>query len=658
MLTKKIALALIAVGLVLSSAIFVGAQETSQNPAAAATPDAQQQADEKAKLERRAATLLEQVISEAQALKLPENRIRVQIAAGDMLWDRNPARARDQFTNAGASLSQMNLDADRPDRDERQTLNQLRQELVLTAARHDADLAYQLLHSTQSQTTSVNVVNARRMMPDPQGSLEQSLLAAIAATDPKYAYQKAIESLDKNEYPTAVARVLAQLQSKDKEAFDKLSSKVLSKLAPDNLVASREAANMALNLLRPGPRPADTSSNTSSGDSSSSSTSNTNANAPVSNQVLSQSAYHDLLDATITAALTAQRPAPGTNNGNVTVLSGTTGPGGRFRPPQITSTNPPDEAQVQQNNARSMLMQMQMLLPQIDQYLPDRAQAVRQKLTELGMNNNMMASMNQMTNALRQNTSEGLMNAASVAPQQIQSRLYQQAAQKAIDEGNTDRAVQIATDHLDESARTSIMQAVDFKRAAVNMSGDKLNEIRQKLASLPSDSDRVKYLLDLSTAVQKDNPKLALRFLDDARNLVSKKAADYSDFEDQLKVSAAYASVDPKRSFDVLEPGIAQLNELLSAAQVLNGFEVEVYRDGELPLRGGSELGAMVARYGQQLASLAKIDFDHARMTADKFQLPEPRLLTKLSIVQGVLGTQPFFNDNRRNQNNFNFVMR
>jgi hypothetical protein len=300
-------------------------------------------------------------------------------------------------------------------------------------------------------------------------------------------------------------------------------------------------------------------------------------------------------------------------------------------------------------------MQMQQMLPQIDQYLPDRAQAVRQKLTEFGMNNNMMASMSQMTNALLQNTSEGLMNAASVAPPQIQSRLYQQAAQKAIDEGDTDRAAQIATDHLDESARTSIMQAVDFKRAAINMSADKLNEIRQKLAALPSDSERVKYLLDLSTAVQKDNPKLSLRFLDDARNLVSKKATNYQDFEDQLRVSAAYAAVDPKRSFDVLDPGMAQLNELLAAAQVLNGFEVEVYRDGELPLRGNSELGGMVLRYGQQLASLAKIDFDHARMSADKFQMAEPRLLTKLSIVQGILGTQPISTGNNRNQFNFNF---
>jgi hypothetical protein len=66
----------------------------------------------------------------------------------------------------------------------------------------------------------------------------------------------------------------------------------------------------------------------------------------------------------------------------------------------------------------------------------------------------------------------------------------------------------------------------------------------------------------------------------------------------------------------------------------------------------------MVARYGQELATLAKIDFEHARMTADRFQLSEPRLNAKLSIVQNVLGGQPSSNNFRRGQNSFQFVMR
>jgi hypothetical protein len=639
MLIKKIVLFAVASGFILAVAGFSFAQDANQTPATAqASPDPQQQQEEKAKLERKANALLEQVINEAQSLKLPENRIRVQIAAGDMLWEHSAPRARGLFVDAGAGLAQMNIDLDRTDRNEMQALNQLRQELVLTAGRHDGELGYQLLRSTQ-QTD--NAANGRR--PGPQNGLEQMLLSTIAATDPKFAYQKIVESLDKGEYPASISTVLAQLQSKDEDAFKKLSDKALSKLNSDTLLANRNADSVAIGLLAPGPRPANTSTSPASGTK----TPNPQSAPP---QVLSESAYHDLMDNAITAALTTTSLAPGGNNprgGGPMVLRGA-------RPGQL---NPPDEGQTRQNNAAMLLFSLQTMLTQIDQYLPERAAAVRQKMSELGVNNNQFAGFNQMRTLMQQGTSDSLVAAANVAPPQMQPRLYQQAAQKAVDEGNTDRAMQIASDHLDESARNSIMQAVDFKRSAINPTPEKLAEIRQKLAALPSDSDRVKFLIELSTTTQKDNPKLALRFLDDARTLVSKKATSYKDFEDQIKVADAYAAVDAKKSFEVLEPGIAQLNELLSAAEVLNGFEVEVFKDGELSLRGDSDLVGMVARYGQELASLAKIDFDHARMTADKFLLPEPRLNAKLSIVQSALGVQPLVNDNNRRQN-FQFVMR
>ena len=647
MFLKKTTTSLFISSLVLACAALAVAQDaTSPSATAQQTPDPQQQQEEKLKLESKASALLDQVITEAQGLKLPENRIRVQIAAGDMLWDKSAARARGLFADAAAILGQMMLDVDRTDRNDVQTLNQLRQDLVLTAGRHDAELGYQLLRSTQQQTPATNVLNGRRI-PDQQNNLEQSLLATIAATDPKMAYQKAVESLDKGEYPTSLARVLAQLQAKDQEAFKKLSEKTLSRLGSDNLVASREASTLALSLLRPGPLVTSTSTATSTEANNSKPPANTN-------QVLNETAYHDLMDNAITAALTVTSVAPGGGNNQ------RGGGGGRVvRGPQPSQQNPPDEAQTRQNNARMLLMTMQSMLPQIDQYLPERAQAVRQKLTDLGIGNNPNAAfannIRQLANG--QGTSDSLAAAASTAPPQLQPRLYQQAAQKAIDEGNTDRALQLANDHLDEKGRNSIMQAVDFKRIVTTASAEKMNEIKQKLAALPSDSDRVKYLIDLSAATQKDNPKLALRFLDDARNLVSKRATNYREFEDQIKVADAFASLEPKHSFELLETGIAQLNELLSAAAVLNGFEVEIFKEGELSLRSDSDLVGMVSRYGQELASLAKVDFDRARITADKFQLAEPRMNAKLSIVQSILGTQPPGFNNRRNQN-LQFVMR
>src|SRR5712671_3169095 len=442
MFSKKIAVFLFPVALMLASAVSVGAQDaTSQSATAQPTPDAQQQ-EEKLKLEAKAIALLDQIVTEAQGLKLPENRIRVQIAAADMLWDRSASRARGLLVDAGTILSQMMIDADRTDRNELQTLNQLRQDLVLTGGRHDAELGYQLLRSTQQQpaaagNTAVNIGGNRRFIPDQQNNLEQNLLATIAANDQKVAYQKASESLDKGEYPTALSRVLSQLQAKDPESFKKLSDKSLSRLSSDNIASTRDAALLAATLLMPGPRPASTSTATP--------TDTTATNARVTSvQLLSESAYHDLMDNAITAALSVTSLTAGGNN-----VRGGGGGARSFRGAQPNQQNPPDEAQVRQNNARIMLFSLQALLPQIDQYLPERAQAVRQKLTELGMGNNANGNFgNQMRSAMQQGTSDSLLTVAGTAPPQMQPMLYRQAAQKAVDEGNSDRAVQIANDHL------------------------------------------------------------------------------------------------------------------------------------------------------------------------------------------------------------------
>ena len=620
------------------------------------TPDAAKQQEEKAKLEAKATALLEQIVSESQGLKLPENRIRVQIVAGDLLWDRSAARARTFFADAASILANTMAQSDDSERRDFGMLNALRRELVLSAARHDAELGYQLLRQTQPPADT-SAGNRRRGGFPEVDNLEQTLLAVIAASDPKVAYQKAAEALDKGEYPASLNRVLSQLQTKDEEAFKKLSEKTLNRLSSENLLTSGQAVTVAMSLLRPGPQAATTSPSPSN-----------NANVRRNNsKILTESAFHDLLNNAVSAALTATpRTNPGGGNSQgrgQRRRQGVTIDGGRvtfMEPPRNNASQQLDPAQVAQNNARMLLRSLQGMLPQVDQYLPERGQAIRQKLTELGMGNSDRSGMARLANQIRRvdGDSEVLATAASTAPPQLQSRLYEEAARRAVDEGNTDRALDLANNHLDENRRASILQAIDFKKMTTTVSEAKLNEIRQKLAALPSDADRVKYLGDLVAATQKDNPKLALGFAEDARAIVTKRASDYRDLDNQVRVAELFTLLDPKRSFEVLEPGIAHLNELLAAAQVLNGFEVQVFRDGELPLQGDSDLGRVVARFGLQLASLAKIDFERAQATADRFQFAEPRLMSKLSIVQGAFGVRQTPPENSRRFDNFRFVTR
>jgi hypothetical protein len=521
---------------------------------------------------------------------------------------------------------------------------QLRQELVMTAARHDAALAYQLLASTKPPANTQPTTDARgpraQLLSD--DNLEQQLLGRIAALDPKLAAQNADQMMDKGQFPTSIPQVIDQLYKQDADAAEKLADRTVKKIQAANILAKPEAANLIQALLNAGPRPTDNKSA---------------ANAPTPRwlPVLGQSTYVDLLSTVVDAALKAT-PATQSNNQrvNVPVRRGGTGSGNNNQQPLT-------DAQIEQNNARRLLAGLQQTMPMIDQYLPSKASLVRQKMTELGVSNNTAMNMAQTFSALQGNpTSEALVQAASTAPQQMQTRLYQQAAYKALEEGDTDRARQIANDHLQSNARDAVMQRIDFRELAKKAEGARLDEIRQSVARLQTDSEKIDLLIQVAGDTQKDNPKLAIQVLDEAKQLVNRRATSYENFEQQLKVAHAFASVDAARSFEVLEPGITQLNELLQAASVLSGFEINMFRDGEMALQGGNGLTATLNRYGQELAVLAQNDLERSETLAGRFQFTEPRIMTRLAIVQGLLGVKPVAGGPRVTVGNFgeNIVIR
>jgi len=396
------------------------------------------------------------------------------------------------------------------------------------------------------------------------------------------------------------------------------------------MLSNFDSGALALSLLQAGVRGPEKASDSTSVPVV---TASRNIGAPV----LSQSTFADLISAVIDAALKATPLTATQRAGNARALGNPRGrgPGGAIGGSDI---NAPTDAQIEQNNARRLLFGLQGLLPQIDQYVPGRATAVRQKLTEVGGNNNPRQSFTQFNSLMQKGSADSILEAAPIAPPQVQSRLYQQAALKALDEGNADRARQIANEHLDPRTRDSVLQKVEFQLIANKVEADNMDQLRQALAQLHSDDERIDLLLQMGT--QSKDKKLAVKLLGEAQRLTNRRATSYRQFEQQLSVADAFATLEPARSFEVLDPGISQLNELLSAAAVLSGFEVNVFRDGEMPLEPNSTLTNMVARYGQQLAWLAKTDFDRAEMSANKFQMAEPRLLARLTIVRDVLSGQ------------------
>ena len=95
---KLIILALTLALCFLSASPLLAQDQQAANPQP--SPSAEEVEKEKAEREKNAYRLLDQVIDEAQSLRLVENRVRVQISAADMLWDQNHCRARTLFASA------------------------------------------------------------------------------------------------------------------------------------------------------------------------------------------------------------------------------------------------------------------------------------------------------------------------------------------------------------------------------------------------------------------------------------------------------------------------------------------------------------------------------------------------------------------------------
>lgn len=608
---KKIIVLTLALGLFCFSELRVSAQDEPTTQ-----PSAEELEKQKAELEKNAYHLLDQVVDEAQSLRLPENRVRVHINGADMLWDQNQARARSLFALAAEGVAELGRSQTnrRPEANEgppspSMRIFQLRQELVMAAARHDAALAYQMLAATKPPVSLQPTTEQRgpRANMTSDENLEQQLLARIAALDPKLAAQNAEQMMEKGQLPPTITEVINQLRKQDPEAANKLADKTVKKIQATNLLTNTGAGGLVQNLLRNGPRTSDEPQV---------------GRTPI----LDQAAYVELLSTTIDVALKTAAPgqrvqAPQRGRSGV-------GPG-------VNPQTGPTDAQIEQANARRLLAIVQMMMPMVDQYLPAKAQLLRQKFTDLGM----PASLAQVLSPNQDGvTTDALVQAAATAPQQMQTRLYQQAAYKALEEGDTERARQIANDHLQAGARDNVMKRIDFRELAKKAESARLEDIKQAVARLQSDNEKIDLLIQVANEVQKTDQKLALQLLEDARQMTNRRATAYQHFEQQLRVARAYSVIDPARSFEILDPGIGQLNELLTAASVLSGFEISMFRDGEMAIQqGGNGLTNMVNRYGQELAQLAKSDFERSETLSGRFQFAEARIMTRLAIIQGVL---------------------
>jgi hypothetical protein len=160
-------------------------------------------------------------------------------------------------------------------------------------------------------------------------------------------------------------------------------------------------------------------------------------------------------------------------------------------------------------------------------------------------------------------------------------------------------------------------------------------------------------LTELAAALAaKGEKETAKTLLGESRQMMSAFLKNHSDLESAVKVANVYAVVAPDEAFTIVESGIRQMNEYISAAIKLDEFyDAGAVESEELLLTTiNRQHLTLVPTSPALIKNLAAADFARTVKLADGFQRPEIRLFVRLRIAEAVLDARAPDNEKRRRE--------
>ncbi len=576
----------------------------------------QKEAEKRQELERKTLALLDETVAGAWGLKLPENRSFVLETAADLLWAHDEKRARNLFWDAlnslapttnpegddSATKSPTTKDSTAKDsitknsttkvsaNNKLQTLNQYyaiftaRQEFLRKVAKRDPQLALEMLRATR--LSPPEPVNSNYRLPD-ERDLEQGIASEAATRDPKRALQIARESLAKG-LSFQLLGLLYQLNQQDQEAASELAGDIIAKLDSENLETSIYGLLIAMQLLETSRTPKDVVVD----------------NAPTTSRIkslkLNDGQKQTLVDMITNAALSISA------KGNI-------------------------------------LQNISRVMPEIEQFAPDRAARLKTKLAEF----NRALSKNQQdwntyNSLFRNGTPEEMLKAAGTVGDETRNSLYREAVIKAVMSGKADTLREFINNHVeDESRRKSLTDSLDAEQISFAAERGKTEELEKLLPQIRLKEQRARAMAELAILLEKKGEHdEALKLLDQAQALVKVDLRSETQSDALMAVMLAYSLVDPAKAFALIEPIIDRTNDNISKLLLLDKvIKSGVVKNGEIILQqsGVVSIDFAVFKYGKGVTALANADFNRTKAEADRFQRHELRIMARLLIANALL---------------------
>jgi hypothetical protein len=579
-------------------------------PALAQTPaQPQSQKEEKSQkedkeLEKKALALLDEVVGEAMSLRLVENRIHALTTAADLFWKRNEDRARALLAEA---VNQF-MAIERPSEPEKlQALQlmgvrmELRTQLLQTLAARDSRMALDFLRASRLPDAG-KLFGGKGASPDFERDFEMQLAVRIAENDPRMAMQIAEDSL-KQGVNHQVYEIWANLLNKDPKSAAKLSGDIISAIRSTGASKDYQSMFVATSMLthlrtqmRPSP---------------------SNVKDAPQPPAEAREMFRDLLELLVSTAL------------------------------KVTAAQLLDFQE--QGQARSLLTQVQMFLPDIEKHLPARAQAARAKLAQFDKAFYRESPPQEIFEDMENKSPDELIAMAAKSQDETKYMLYHQAATKLVEQGDTARARQVVKDFLpDEVSWDPLFAEIERKEREQAMKEGKLEEARKSVSQLGSGEERALALIELATRAEADKDQKSQReLLKEAGELLGDQMETRTQVEAQLVLAAASLNLNPDRSFEILGSAIDRLNTVLNAVATITRFDqggvttlaAGNAMDGEMRLNAG-EFVNVTTNLDQQLLAFARKDFDRTVAMLKRWQVNEVRLAICLTLLNRILGAE------------------
>jgi len=576
-----------------------------------ATTESQSDKEKKQKeLQKNVLEILDQAVGDAATLKLPQNRAIVFAIAGDLYWKFDEKRARDLFRSSGNDMIVANVEAEKEKKETDDPYAQIfesndaRNQILPMIAKHDADLALELL----VQTRTAKMTEALAKASDPNAkqdggmlnynpeqyrvrreiALEQQFAVLAAEQNPDKAIKLIKESLAKG-ISWNVLPLLQKINQKDEKKASSLADDVVRKITDTDLTKKREDLNAAIRFLQFANNP----------------------NAPKS----TKEKQFKFTDAQL-----------------------------RSIADKLINTF------MQPSNSLEMTMGLSRVMKDLEKIAPEKVALLKQKQTE--------AMKNLPPELKRFQQQEKLWNQNST-PEEILAELpklnefervqaYQSLTYKIGQIEDEARAKKLIEQIPDEKTRQNALEQFESARISRAAKDGKLDEAKKLIGNLTKKKTQIQKLVALAMefhkkATEKDR-ETAVGLMKDAKALANEYPEDEDELNDLMEIVKGYAVINPDEAFRIFDPIVDQINDFVQATAILSKYNKRNrnFKKGELVMKvnGYSWDGLLLFRYINQIQLLGKADLNRMNLFSNKFTRNDARTIVKLFVAQGFLADE------------------